>query len=94
MVQAQVFVFPGLGRQRCGQPPLLELQALVVPAESEVGKQKRAAKVSITGSCESLLLYYNWTIEPYLNKGKGLNFLPKRNISDYFLQQISKFNGM
>lgn len=36
MVQAQVFLLSGLGRQRCGQPPLLELQALVVPAASEM----------------------------------------------------------
>lgn len=39
VVQAQVFLLSGLGRHRCGQPPLLELQAFVVPAESEVGQK-------------------------------------------------------
>lgn len=35
VVQAQVFLLCGVGRQRWRQPPLLELQALVVPAESD-----------------------------------------------------------
>lgn len=39
VVQAQVFLLSGFGRHRCGQPPLLELQAFDVPAESEVGQK-------------------------------------------------------
>lgn len=48
VVQAQVFSLPGLGRQRWAQPPLLELQALVVPAESVGGKGKKVEEVSLT----------------------------------------------
>lgn len=46
VVQAQVFLLSGLGRQRWAQPPLLELQAFVVPAESEGEEEKKAEEVN------------------------------------------------
>lgn len=44
VVQAQVFWLPGLGRQSWAQPPLLGLQALLVPAVSD-GEEKKLEEV-------------------------------------------------
>lgn len=55
VVQAQVFWLSGLGRQSWAQPPLLELQALLFPAESEGGEeQKKGEEVIYTTSFKIL----------------------------------------
>lgn len=47
VVQAQVFWLSGLGRQSWAQPPLLELQALLVPAESEGGEEEKKVEEAV-----------------------------------------------
>lgn len=59
VVQAQVFWLPGLGRQRWAQPPLEELQALLVPAEAEQGEEKKVEEVIYTVSLKLLQLECN-----------------------------------
>lgn len=54
VVQAQVFWLLGLGRQSWAQPPLLELQALLAPAESEGGEEKKVEEVIYTESFKLL----------------------------------------
>lgn len=59
VVQAQVFWLSGLGRQRWAQPPLLELQALLVPCETERGEEKKVEEVIYTVSFKLLQLECN-----------------------------------